>query len=118
MRKFQVSMIDLIWVMGLVACIAAGASTYNPDLIWGSICCLLFFFWYRPVMLRFWILAMLGIGSGICVSGKYGNDVLSMNGGELVAWGVAMIVVGIVSFYLFDIRKPQLQQETRRTPVD
>lgn len=106
MGKLQLSLLDLFWVTGLIGCIVGAVTTDTAEIAWIGVVCVLLFVWHRPVLLRFWTIATVGIGTGLWVAGANDNRVLSMYGSQLIAWGVAMVVGGVVAFLLFDIRKP------------
>lgn len=110
MGKLQLSLLDLFWVTGLIACIVGAVTTDTAEIAWIGVGCLLLFVWNRPVLLRFWTIGTLGIGTGLTVAGATGERVLSMLGSQLLCWGVAMVVGSIAAFLLFDIRKPPAPQ--------
>lgn len=106
MQKMQLSLLDLFWIIGLVACIVAANVERDMAIAWIGLSCVLIFVWYRPLLLRFWTIAVAGIGSGLFAVGMSGKGVLRMDSGELLGWGLGMFVGSMVAFILFDVRKP------------
>lgn len=107
MNHFQLKLIDLFWVTGLVACIVGAITTTMFEIALMGLSCVLLFVWNRPVLLRFWTLAVVGIGVGLFVMGY--NEAYAftrLDPADSEAWGAAMAVGGILAFVLFDIRKP------------
>jgi hypothetical protein len=104
MPKFAI--IDLFWITGLAACVVGAVTTQYAEIAWIGVACLLFFFWNRPVMLRFWTIAMVGIGTGLWIAGAHHNNVLMMRDDALIAWGVAMIAGSALGFVLFGMLPP------------
>jgi hypothetical protein len=106
MSRIQYSMSDVFWVTGVVGCIVATVVTETAEIAWIGLSCLLLFFWNRPVLLRFWTLAALGIGTGLAVFGTRDGRIYHVHGDALIAWGAAMVVGSLGAFILFDVRKP------------
>jgi hypothetical protein len=105
--KFKLQLIDLFWVTGLAACIAGSIATRDLEISLVGTACVLFFVWHRPVMLRFWTLAMIGIGTAVTVIGVYDRQsLMRLKGDDLVAWGLAMTVVGALAFVVFALVPP------------
>lgn len=107
MNHLQLKLIDLFWFTGLVACVVGAVTSASPEIALIGLCCVLLFVWNRPVLLRFWTLAVVGIGVGIFVMGFEDADAFGrMRRADAEAWGAAMAVGGILAFVLFDIRRP------------
>jgi hypothetical protein len=106
MNRLQLSLLDLFWATGLVACMVAANVERDMTFAWIGLSCVLVFVWRRPVLLRFWTVAVAGIGSGLFMEGAYGKRALYMDSGDLLAWGSGMLVGSVLAFILFDIRKP------------
>jgi hypothetical protein len=104
MKQFR--LIDLFWITGLAGCIIGAITTNTAEVVWIGVALLLLFFWNRPVLLRFWTIAVIGIGSGMVAGSFGGSHILAMSGSELMAWGIAMAIGGVVAFVLFAIIKP------------
>jgi hypothetical protein len=107
MNRLQLKLIDLFWGTGLVACIVGAITTATCEIALIGISSVLLFIWTRPVLLRFWTLAVVGIGVGLFVMGY--NEAYAftrLDPADSEAWGAAMAVGGILAFVLFDIRKP------------
>jgi hypothetical protein len=103
----QFRLIDLFWVTGLAACVAATIGTQQPEIAFVGTACVLFFVWNRTVILRFWTIAMIGIGTALLVYGAYDRgSVMRLRGDELAAWGAAMVVAGVLGFLLFGVFRP------------
>jgi hypothetical protein len=110
MGKLQLSLLDLFWITGLIACVIGAVTTDTAEVAWIGVGCLLLFVWNRPVLLRLWTVGIIGIGTGLTVAGATGDRVLRMYGSQLTSWGAAMIVAGVVAFIVFDIRRPTALQ--------
>ena len=107
MNRLQLKLIDLFWVTGLVACVIGAITTASPEIALIGLSCVLLFVWNRPVLLRFWTLAVVGIGVGIFVMGLEDAEAFGrLHRADSEAWGAAMAIGGILAFLLFDIRKP------------
>jgi hypothetical protein len=100
-------LVDLFWVVSLVGCIVGAVTTEYAEIAWIGVACLLFFFWNRPFMLRFWTIAMVGIGTALWIAGAHHNNVLLMRDDALIAWGVTMIAGACLAFVLFELIPPK-----------
>ena len=110
MGKLQLSLLDMFWVTALIACIIGAVTTRTAEIAWIGVASVLFFVWHRPVLLRFWTIAMVGIGAGLWVVGANDDYALTMDSSDLIAWGVALVLGGFVAFGVFDIRKPPVRE--------
>ena len=110
--RYQFSMRDLFLAVVPAAALTATIVTQEGIVVLGVLGCMLLFVWHRPVLMRFWAVLTLGLGSGIAAAmvyrGKYPLSLVpewSMLTDELAGWGFGMVVGGLVACWAF-IRNP------------
>ena len=99
--KWQLSIADILLLMALIASILAAAIADEPPIAFVMACCLGAFIWHRPIVSRLWALGLIGLGAGLFTGGMSGEHSLSMRDGEIMAWGVGMLVGGIGYLLIF-----------------
>jgi hypothetical protein len=106
-RRFQFSLGDALLGTAVVAAIVATIASREAIIGFVAFSVLLVFVWQRPVLFRFWLIAALGIGSGLLTAmffhatGNYSYlSNLRMTTDELAGWGTGMLVGGLVAWLL------------------
>ena len=115
--RYQFSIRDLLLLIVIVSAVAASIATQRSVVSFLTLGFLLLFIWRRPVLVRFWAVLALGLGSGLAAAmiyrGKYGQTFAAgwgMFTDQLTGWGVGMFVGGLVACWAF-IRNPPTASE-------
>ena len=106
MTPFQLRLVDLFWMTGLAACVVGAITTGIAEIAFLGLCSVILFVWRRPVPLRFWSIAVVGLGAGLLTLGWNHGFVFGLRSANLAGWGMGLLVGGLFAFYVFEIRKP------------
>ena len=110
--RYQFSVRDLLLLVVVAAAVTATIATERAIISFITLGVLLLFVWHRPIVLRFWLVLTLGLGSGLAWAmnhrANYGNILISEYGmatDEIAGWGMGMFVGGLAVAWAF-LRNP------------
>ena len=110
--RFQVTLTDLLLITAVVAATVATLSSHEATIVFIALSVLVLFIWWRPVVMRFWCVGIIGGGAANLVCGvltmRVGQTYIlaaGMTSMDLAAWGAGWLVGGIVACRLF-LRDP------------
>ncbi len=110
--RFQIAIFDILLATALAAGIVGAVTTGEPDIAFITASCLGLFIWHRPVVAQLWVIGMIGLGAGLFGAGLHGQHDMQMQSGDMVGWGVGMVVGGFT--YLVVTAKLRRQLEAER----
>ncbi|HWL73570.1 MAG TPA: hypothetical protein VNQ74_06840 [Burkholderiaceae bacterium] len=110
--RYQFSIRNLLLLIVIASAVAASVFAQQAFVSFLTLAFLLLFVWHRPVLVRFWAVLALGLGSGLAAAmiyrAQYGQTFIyewGMDTDQLTGWGVGMSVGGLVVCWAF-IRNP------------
>ena len=122
LRPYQISIADILLTTTFVAALVAGITFHKIEIIFLTTTLLFVFIRHRPVLVRCWLIAMIGGGSGFLAAmihlgmfhGPYHEEFGATS--ELIAgWGTGLAVGGLVAWRAFDL--PPLKPPEEEKPL-
>jgi hypothetical protein len=101
-RRFQFSLTEAFLVTAVIGGFALAIVKQSEEIAFITLAAILPMSLHRPVVLRIWIAAMVGVGAAMLASVKFAGSYRD----DMATWGAGLLAAGISSYPLFILSPP------------